>query len=100
MMLNNAAEQGVSVHEGVRVLDVLFEGTRAVGVRIQDEQGNQREIHASVVVDAAGQSNLLMDRLGLREWDPELKKAAIWVIGKVLSAVWAAMKARRWSCKS
>ncbi len=78
MMLNNAAEQGVSVHEGVRVLDVLFEGTRAVGVRIQDEQGNQREIRASVVVDAAGQSNLLMDRLGLREWDPELKKAAIW----------------------
>ncbi len=34
------------------MLDVLFEGTRAVGVRIQDEQGNQREVRASVVVDA------------------------------------------------
>ena len=78
MMLENAAEQGVQVHEGVRVLDVLFEGSRAVGVRVQDEDGKQREVFANVVVDAAGQSNMLMDRLGLREWDPELKKAAIW----------------------
>ena len=71
MMLNNAAEQGVSVHEGVRVLEVLFDGSKAVGVRIQDEDGHQSEIFAKVVVDAAGQSNLLMDRLGLRIWDPE-----------------------------
>ena len=82
MMLENAADQGVAVHEGVRVLEVLFEGTRAVGVRIQDEEGKQREVFASVMVDAAGQSNLLMDRLGLREWDPELKKAAIWTYYK------------------
>ena len=32
MMLDNAREHGVEVHEGVRVLDVLFEGSRAVGV--------------------------------------------------------------------
>lgn len=82
MMLENAAEQGVNVQEGVRVLEVLFEGKRAVGVRVQDEEGNPREVFASVVVDAAGQSNLLMDRLGLREWDPELKKAAIWTYFK------------------
>ncbi len=82
MMLENAAEQGVVVHEGTRVLEVLFDGTRAIGVRVQDEEGNQREVYASVVVDAAGQSNLLMDRLGLREWDPELKKAAIWTYYK------------------
>src|SRR3954452_10315157 len=30
MMLNNAAEHGVDVRRGVRVLEVLFEGTRAV----------------------------------------------------------------------
>jgi flavin-dependent dehydrogenase len=29
MMLNNAREHGVDVHEGVRVHDVLFEGDRA-----------------------------------------------------------------------
>ena len=32
MMLENAREHGVDAHEGVRVLDVLFEGDRAVGV--------------------------------------------------------------------
>jgi flavin-dependent dehydrogenase len=78
MMLNNAADQGVNVHEGVRVLEVLFEGSKAVGVKVQDEHGIQSEHRANVVVDAAGQSNLLMDRLGLRVWDPELKKAAVW----------------------
>ena len=41
MMLDNAREHGVEVHEGVRVLDVLFDGERAVGVRIQDEDGTR-----------------------------------------------------------
>lgn len=78
IMLKNAAEQGVDVHEGTRVLEVLFEGKRAVGVAIADEDGNRREVRADVVVDAAGQSTILQDRLGLREWDPVLKKAALW----------------------
>ena len=78
MMLNNAAENGVEVHEGMRVLQVLFEGERAVGVRVADEQGNEREVFAKVVVDASGQSGLIMSRLGLRVWDPDLKKAALW----------------------
>src|SRR5688500_16493436 len=34
MLLNNAREHGVDAHEGVRVLEVLFEGERAVGVSI------------------------------------------------------------------
>ena len=38
MMLDNAREHGVDVHEGVRVHDVLFEGDRAVGVSIKDER--------------------------------------------------------------
>src|SRR5262252_9227539 len=37
MMLQNAQEQGVEVHQGTRVLEVLFEGDRAAGVRIQKE---------------------------------------------------------------
>jgi len=78
MMLRNAAGQGVDVHEGVRVLDVLFEGDRAKGVRVQDERGDVREVMADVVVDASGQGSMIMSRLGLRDWDPVLKKAAIW----------------------
>ena len=78
MMLTNAREHGVDVHEGVRVRDVLFDGQRAVGVRIQQEDGEVREIRAKVVVDASGQSGLLMNKLGLRLWDPLLDKGAIW----------------------
>ena len=78
LLLDNAREHGVEVHEGVRVLDVLFEGQRAVGVKLQDESGGERVVRAEVVVDASGQSSMIMSRLGLREWDPELKKAALW----------------------
>jgi flavin-dependent dehydrogenase len=44
--------------------------------------GSQRTAKADVVVDASGQSSLLLDRLGLREWDPVLKKAALWTYWK------------------
>ena len=81
MMLENAREHGVEVHEGVRVMDVIFEndpatplGTgRAVGVKLKD-----REVRAKVVVDASGQNGLIANRLRLRVWDPILNKGAIW----------------------
>jgi flavin-dependent dehydrogenase len=78
MMLRNAQEQGVAVHEATRVLEVLFEGDRAVGVRIQKEDGATQEVHAKVVVDASGQSAMLQNRFKLRLWDPVLNKGAVW----------------------
>jgi flavin-dependent dehydrogenase len=77
MMLENAREHGVDAREEVRVHEVLFEGDRAVGVRIK-ENGAFREVRAKVVVDASGQNGLLMNKLGLRVWDPILNKGAIW----------------------
>src|SRR5438132_5932895 len=55
MLLENAREHGVIAHEGVRVVDVLFEDTQAVGVTVRDAQGRDREVDARVVVDASGQ---------------------------------------------
>jgi len=78
MLLDNAREHGVEVHQGARVLEVLFEGDQAVGVRVAGADGNERQVRAPVVVDASGQSSLILDRLKLREWDPVLKKAALW----------------------
>src|SRR5262249_27005563 len=52
MLLENAREHGVEAYEGVHVLEVLFEGERAVGVRIKDGDGEREEIRARVVVDA------------------------------------------------
>jgi flavin-dependent dehydrogenase len=77
MMLANAREQGVLVHQPARVLEVLFEGDRAVGVRVQ-EGDSHREVRAKVVVDASGQSTMLASRFKLRQWDPVLNKGAIW----------------------
>jgi flavin-dependent dehydrogenase len=82
ILLDNAREHGVVIHQGVRVLEVLFEGSRAVGVRLQDQDGVEREVRCPVVVDASGQSTMIMDRLGLRDWDPVLKKAALWTYWK------------------
>src|SRR4051795_10907164 len=44
MMLNHARENGVDVHEGVRVMDVLFDGERASGVKIKEADGTLREV--------------------------------------------------------
>ncbi|MBX7105511.1 MAG: tryptophan 7-halogenase [Gemmataceae bacterium] len=81
-MLNNARDHGVEVHEGARVLDVSFENGRATGVRVVPEGGSEQHVSARVVVDASGQSSMILDRLGLREWDPVLKKAALWTYWK------------------
>lgn len=82
MMLDNAREHGVQAYEGMRVLDVLFEDGRAVGVKVQHEDGTTREVRARVVVDASGQIGLLQNRFRLRVWDPVLDKGAIWTYWK------------------
>jgi flavin-dependent dehydrogenase len=78
MMLNNAREHGVNAQEGARVLEVLMDGEKATGVRVQLENGTVEQVNAKVVVDASGQSGMLMNRLKLRTWDPLLNKGAIW----------------------
>jgi flavin-dependent dehydrogenase len=78
MMLDNARENGVDVRQPARVLEVLFEGDRAIGVRTQDEDGSREDVSAQVVVDASGQSTMLQNRFKLRLWDPVLNKGAIW----------------------
>jgi flavin-dependent dehydrogenase len=82
LMLNNAREHGVEVHEGVRVRDVLFDGDRATGVRVQFEDGRLEEVKAAVVVDASGQSTMIASRFKLLEKDPVLKKGAVWTYWK------------------
>ena len=82
LALDHARENGVKVSEGARVIEVLFEGSRAVGIRVKPEDGPEREVRSKVVIDASGQSTLIIDRFGLRDWDPQLKKAAVWTYWK------------------
>lgn len=78
MMLNHAREHGVNAHEGARVMNVLFNNDRAIGVTVKMEDGTLRDVKARVVVDASGQNGLIMNKLNLRIWDPVLNKGAIW----------------------
>lgn len=78
MLFDNAAAKGAECHDQTRVLNAMFDGARAVGVRIQNEQGTSQDVHSRVVVDATGQNAMIANRLGIRVDDPKLKKAAIW----------------------
>jgi flavin-dependent dehydrogenase len=81
-LLDNAAKKGVEVRRGARVLEVVFEGDRAVGVRVGESAsagGSAGEIiRADVIVDAAGQAGVLGSRFGLRNPNPKFRKTAIW----------------------
>src|SRR5256885_11651388 len=78
LLINHAADQGVVVHQGVLVKQVLFEGDRAVGVEVQMQDGTCEKFFAKVVVDATGQSALLSNKMGWRVRDPKLKKAVLY----------------------
>jgi flavin-dependent dehydrogenase len=88
-LLDNAAKKGVEIHRGVRVPEVVFEGDRAVGVRLADDAHSSNGsngaatkecgiIRAKVVVDATGQAGLLGARFGLRTPNKDFRKAAVW----------------------
>ena len=82
LMLNNAREHGVQAEEGVRVREVLFDGERAVGVRVQYEDGRLEDISSKVVVDASGQSHMIAGKFNLLEKDASLRKGAVWTYYK------------------
>src|SRR5215475_10420285 len=77
LLLRHAASCGAEIRESTAVEDVLFENGRAVGVRVRGEADASEEIRASVVVDASGQGAVLARKLGLRRFDPKLKRAAM-----------------------
>lgn len=82
LLLETASENGATVTPKAQVLEVLFDGDRATGVRFQvtAEDGSRSEHQPSckVVVDASGQSAFLASRLGLKSSDPHLKMGTIW----------------------
>ncbi len=78
MLIEHAAEQGATVHQGSAVIQVLFEGDRAVGVEVRMTDGSRQSFYAQVVVDATGQSAMLSNKFRWRVRDPKLKKAVLY----------------------
>ena len=78
LLLRHSVSSGAEVREETSVEDVLFEGGRAVGVRARRSgAAAPEEIRTKVVVDASGQGAFLSRKLGLRKFDPKLKRAAL-----------------------
>ena len=85
MLLDNAAAKGATVRTEAHVLEVLFEGEQAVGVKVRftnsddaSGAGEVREIRCRVVADASGQSSFIVNRLGLKTPDTRLRKGTVW----------------------
>jgi flavin-dependent dehydrogenase len=78
LLIEHAAEQGATVHQGAAVRQVLFDGDRAVGVEVKMKDGSLQRFEAKVVVDATGQSAMLSNKFRWRVRDPKLKKAVLY----------------------
>ncbi|MSQ12165.1 MAG: NAD(P)/FAD-dependent oxidoreductase [Dehalococcoidia bacterium] len=78
ILLENSRANGVDVREGHRVLEVLFENGKAVGVRYQPENSTEKVARASFVVDASGQNALLGRKFDLRKWDSWFQNLAVY----------------------
>ncbi len=79
MLFDRAAELGAQCLDRTRLIEVVFDDAqKATGVRVRDCNGVEHSIACKVVVDATGQQSFIANRLGLKEINPELRKAAIW----------------------
>ena len=77
MLLRHAYESGASVLQGARAASVLFEGDRAVGVRVALPGGWERDLTAPLVVDASGRRCLIATQLRLKRNDPDFNQFVI-----------------------
>ena len=78
MLLDNARDKGAEIHQGARVLEVLFDGDRAIGVRARLADGQSQDFTAPIIVDATGQSALIGRKLKITEPEAQLNKASIY----------------------
>lgn len=80
LLLKNAAEQGASVHQRVRVLKVNFAGERAVSADYQDRDSDASgTVEFKYVVDCSGRSGLIgNEHLKVRRYHHSFKNVAAW----------------------
>ncbi|CAN5235215.1 hypothetical protein BH20ACT24_BH20ACT24_08710 [soil metagenome] len=77
LLLRHAHELGAKVVQGATVKRVLFEGDRAIGVRVELSGGWEEDVLARVVVDASGRRCFLANQLGIRRKDPDFNQFSI-----------------------
>jgi len=84
ILFDNAAAKGAACVDETRVTEVRITPSgesvspSTTTVLLQQAAGPPVQVQAKVVVDATGQQALLANKLGLRQENPTLRKAAIW----------------------
>ncbi len=78
LLYDTAAKNGATCIDETRVMDVQFKENGQHSIIVNDKKGSERTMKTRVVVDATGQQAFLANRMGLRQVNPDLKKAAIW----------------------
>jgi menaquinone-9 beta-reductase len=79
-LVQRARAAGVSVREGVRVVDLLGDGERVTGVVAEDVRARAprgERLPARLVVAADGRASVVAERLGLRRPHPWLRRLAL-----------------------
>jgi menaquinone-9 beta-reductase len=76
ILLELARSRGAEVRTGARVVDLLRQGGRVAGVRLNSAHGSE-EIRARLVIGADGLRSIVVRKLGLLRRPPRLRKLAL-----------------------
>ena len=82
MLLNDAKDKGVNVLEETQVIDLLKDGEKVTGVRVQNADGSESEFMAPMTLDCTGKESFSASRNRWRMRDPYLNKVAVWTYYK------------------
>jgi len=78
ILMNRARDAGADVREEHKVVELLREDGKYVGVVATDRDGERHEFRAPVTIDASGRDAVVATRNAWRRGDPKLNKVAVW----------------------
>ena len=77
ILLNNARRKGVEVLELHRVVDVMAENGRVLGLKLVDHGGRETSVKSKYVVDASGHTSTIARQCGQRIFSKFFRNIAI-----------------------
>jgi flavin-dependent dehydrogenase len=78
LLRKRAIAGGAVIRAGSDVVEVLFDGERATGVRLAEPGGRTMQMLSRVIIDASGRRPLVTERSGLDESPAAPGRMAIW----------------------
>ncbi|MCC6848778.1 MAG: tryptophan 7-halogenase [Deltaproteobacteria bacterium] len=77
LLLDHARDLGVEVYQPAAVREVLFDGERAAGIRLERD-GETLQLDGRFIVDASGRAGILAHRIGNRIFDSLIRNLAVY----------------------